>query len=82
MEAMMKKPNRWLFRIVAVLIATAVLYGLWQLLQPNGLPDGLASGNGRIEAIEIDIATKSAGRVEEILSRFQWGSPRMLSMIP
>ena len=64
---MMKKPNRWLFRIVAVLIATAVLYGLWQLLQPNGLPDGLASGNGRIEAIEIDIATKSAGRVEEIL---------------
>ena len=61
------KPNRWLYRAVAVLFAAAVAYGLWLFLQPEGMPAGLASGNGRIEAVEIDIATKTAGRVEEIL---------------
>jgi HlyD family secretion protein len=64
---MMKKPNHWLFRIAAAIVAAAILYGLWQFLQPEGLPEGLASGNGRIEAVEIDIATKTAGRVEDIL---------------
>lgn len=64
---MMKKPNHWLFRIAAAIAAAAILYGLWQFLQPEGLPEGLASGNGRIEAVEIDIATKTAGRVEDIL---------------
>ena len=63
----MKKPNRWLLRAAAALTAVVVLYGLWLVLQPKGLPAGLASGNGRIEAVEIDIATKTAGRVEEIL---------------
>lgn len=37
------------------------------MLQPRGLPAGFASGNGRIEAVEIDIAAKTAGRVREIL---------------
>ena len=64
---MMKTPNRWLFRVVIVIAAAAVLYGLWLFLQPKGLPAGLASGNGRIEAVEIDIATKTAGRVKDIL---------------
>ena len=39
----------------------------WQSLQKKDLPDGFASGNGRIEAVEIDIAAKTAGRVKEIL---------------
>lgn len=63
----MKKPKRWLLRIAAAIAVAALLYGLWQFLQPPGLPKGLASGNGRIEAVEIDIATKTAGRVEDIL---------------
>src|SRR5690606_30871064 len=32
------------------------------------LAEGLASGNGRVEAEEIDVAAKSAGRVLEILA--------------
>ncbi|HAB62901.1 MAG TPA: glycoside hydrolase family 43, partial [Pseudomonas sp.] len=36
-------------------------------LRPSGLGEGFASGNGRIEATEIDVATKSPGRVIEIL---------------
>lgn len=64
----MKKPNQWLFRIAAALLAGALLYGLWRFFQPEGLPEGLARGNGRIEAVEIDIATKTAGRVQKILA--------------
>lgn len=64
---MNRKANRWLYRVAAVLVAAAVLYGLWHILRPQGLPAGLASGNGRIEAVEIDIATKTAGRVRDIL---------------
>jgi HlyD family secretion protein len=42
-------------------------YLAWQWLRPQPLPPGIASANGRIEATEIDIATKIAGRVKEIM---------------
>src|SRR5690606_19454446 len=38
----------------------------WYGLRPDGLGEGFASGNGRIEATELDVATKLAGRVAEI----------------
>lgn len=41
----------------------------WQKLGGDNLPPGFASGNGRIEAVEIDIATKTPGRIQEILFR-------------
>jgi HlyD family secretion protein len=44
------------------LLAAAGLYG-YRAMQGQGLPDGFASGNGRIEASEIDVATKYAARV-------------------
>ena len=44
--------------LAIIAIACGGLYA-WQELKPGGLPDGIASGNGRIEAVEIDIATKS-----------------------
>lgn len=57
----------WISRIgLAVLVGSAV-FGVWRALQHEGLPEGFAGSNGRIEAVEIDVATKSAGRVEEIL---------------
>ncbi|KAK0329892.1 hypothetical protein LTR94_034926, partial [Friedmanniomyces endolithicus] len=34
---------------------------------PKGTPEGFITGNGRIEAVEIDISAKSPGRVAEIL---------------
>ncbi|SHF34367.1 HlyD family secretion protein [Modicisalibacter ilicicola DSM 19980] len=57
--------------IVRLLIAIA-LVGLaallaWQMLKPQGLPEGFSSGNGRIEATEIDVATKLPGRLMEVL---------------
>lgn len=39
----------------------------WTRLQPPGLPPGMASGNGRIEATDVDIATKASGRLKDVL---------------
>lgn len=57
--------------LIVVLSGMAILVAIaaWWLLRPAGLPVGMVAGNGRIEATEIDIATKTAGRVVEILAR-------------
>lgn len=59
--------NRWVRLVALVLVAAAAILlwnGLWR---EDGLPEGFASGNGRIEAIEIDIAAKAPGRVADVL---------------
>ena len=56
-----------LLRAGAALVLAAAAYLIWQSLTNGGLPDGFAGGNGRIEAVEIDIAAKLPGRVQEIL---------------
>ncbi|MGN5594349.1 HlyD family secretion protein [Stutzerimonas nitrititolerans] len=55
---------RRILMIAAVLAVVALL--AWLEMRPSGLGEGFASGNGRIEATEIDVATKLAGRVVEI----------------
>jgi HlyD family secretion protein len=63
--------RRWWLRLV---VALAIIgggagggYYWWQHLQAQ-LPAGIAFGNGRLEADEIDIDTKYAGRIAEILA--------------
>jgi HlyD family secretion protein len=52
----------------AILLVTAAgAFLLWGPLREKGLGEGFVSGNGRIEATEIAVATKLAGRVEEIM---------------
>src|SRR5690349_8182199 len=58
--------QRWLVGVVTLALAGAA-YFYWHHLTVDTLPEGIASGNGRIEAVEIDIATKAPGRVKEIL---------------
>ncbi|TAI66366.1 biotin/lipoyl-binding protein [Bradyrhizobium sp. Leo170] len=65
---MTKGRNRWLIVLLAVLLAAGGYYA-WQNFANDSLPPGIASGNGRIEAVEIDIATKTPGRIQEILVR-------------
>ncbi|MFJ5446362.1 HlyD family secretion protein [Methylobacillus methanolivorans] len=52
--------------VIIAALAAAGFYA-WQAMSSNSHPEGFASGNGRIEAIEIDVATKLAGRVDDIL---------------
>lgn len=58
---------KWTIAIV-ILAAGAGAY-FWFGRRQNPLPEGLAAGNGRIEATEVDIATKLAGRLEAVLAR-------------
>lgn len=54
--------------ITVLILATGGAWMVWQQLQSPALPEGFASGNGRIEATEYDIATKYAGRVAEVVA--------------
>jgi len=56
---------RWLALAVLILAAAGAGYAYWRNLPPP-LPPGLAYGNGRIEADEIDISAKFAGRIAEL----------------
>jgi len=52
--------------VAIVLILAGGAYYAWQKVKPAGLPDGIARSNDRIEAVEIDVSTKIAGRIKEI----------------
>jgi HlyD family secretion protein len=61
------QPKNWRrIIIIAALLIAAALGGFyaWKTLQPKNV--GFASGNGRIQATEIDVAAKLAGRVTDI----------------
>ena len=52
--------------LAAVAVIAAGAYYAYLRWQPEGLPQGLSSSNGRIEAVEIDVAAKTAGRIDTI----------------
>ncbi len=62
--------SRWTaLGILAIVIIGACGGGAyWWHTRQIGLPLGIVSGNGRIEADEIDIDTKFAGRIAEMLA--------------
>ncbi|TSJ60185.1 HlyD family efflux transporter periplasmic adaptor subunit [Starkeya sp. 3C] len=62
----MKSPKNWILAVICAALIAGAYYG-WRLYAGTGLPAGIASGNGRIEATEIDVSTKASGRIREIL---------------
>lgn len=64
---MNSKTRPWLLIALVAVIAGGG-YFAWQRLGATGLPPGIAGGNGRIEAVEIDVSTRIAGRLREILA--------------
>lgn len=64
-----RKTNWWLRPLLLLLVILAGAGGTyywWQKLHPP-LPPGIAFGNGRLEANEINIDTKYAARISEIM---------------
>ncbi|MFP6789957.1 MAG: efflux RND transporter periplasmic adaptor subunit [Thalassolituus sp.] len=59
----MKIIVRLLLLIATVSIATLV----WWQLTPDGLPSDIISTNGRLEANQVEIASKTAGRIKNVL---------------
>lgn len=60
--------SKWITPLViGFIIVGGVL--IWKYSQTPELPPGFASGNGRIEATEYDIASRRSARVIEILAK-------------
>jgi HlyD family secretion protein len=56
----------WVVLVAGAATAAFVGYQYWRSLQ-SSLPDGIASGNGRVEAKLVDVAAKEPLRVKAIL---------------
>lgn len=61
-----KKRLLWALVITVIVVAA---WNAWRYLGVDSEDGNIARGNGRIEAVEIDIAAKTPGRVSEILVR-------------
>jgi len=62
-----KRLVKRLVAIVAVLVLAIGGAQAWKLSRQQGPGPGFVSGNGRIEAVEVDIATRLPGRVVDVL---------------
>jgi HlyD family secretion protein len=63
------KARRYLKPALGVLLLAVIAiaaYLIWQHFRVKGLGEGFASGNGRIEAVELDVAAKAPGRISEM----------------
>jgi HlyD family secretion protein len=62
---MAKKDLNKIILVVAVVVVAFIGYKIWKS-QQFALPDGIASGNGRLESKLVDISVKEPLRVKEI----------------
>ena len=64
------KINRYVVIVAAAVVlvgGAAAGYVAWKQYEASALPAGIVSINGRVEATQVDISTKIAGRVIEIV---------------
>lgn len=64
--SMNQNSSRLFAGALLVLLAGAGGFGYWKSLHDR-LPEGLGMGNGRLEATEVQIASKTPGRLAEVL---------------
>jgi len=58
-------------KLILITVAIAVAGGgvvAWLILSKPALPPGFAASNGRLEAKQVDVATKYQGRIAEVLA--------------
>lgn len=63
----MKYPIKKIIPFAIAAVVALAAYFVWDTMSQRGPGPGFISGNGRIEATEIDIAAKLPGRVKEVL---------------
>ncbi|AHY44735.1 MULTISPECIES: HlyD family secretion protein [Pseudomonadaceae] len=63
---MKPQQKKTLIHTASAVALAAVAALVWLELRPSGLGSGFASANGRIEATEVDVAAKLAGRLLQI----------------
>jgi HlyD family secretion protein len=58
-------------KLILIIVAVIVVGGgavAWIILSKPTLPPGFAGGNGRLEATEVNVSTKYAGRIKDVLA--------------
>jgi HlyD family secretion protein len=60
-----KKTIKWIAVAAGVAVVAVIGIGFW-IKKRNALPEGIASGNGRIEGTLVDVAAKEPLRVKQI----------------
>lgn len=69
----LKLSGKRLTRLIVIAAAVVILgIAAWYFLKPPAVPDGLAYGNGRLEATETAIASKIQGKLIDV--RFREGA--------
>ncbi|MET3600208.1 HlyD family secretion protein [Martelella mangrovi] len=63
----MKTRLKWF--VVAILVVGGAGWFIWQQASTSDMPEGIARGNGRLEAVDIDVAAKTGGRIEAVFPR-------------
>jgi HlyD family secretion protein len=67
LKNMSKKTRRWtIVGLIVVTVAAIIGFKYWKAKRAE-LPEGIVSGNGRLEAKLVDVAAKEPLRVKEIL---------------
>lgn len=61
-----KSPSRLYIIPLLIVLLAAGGFGYWKSLQDR-LPEGLYEANGRLEATEVQVATKHSGRLAQVL---------------
>jgi HlyD family secretion protein len=64
----MKKFLRRVLLVGIAGVAGFAAYQAWKLAHQSPLPEGIVSGNGRIESVQVDVAAKYGGRIKDILA--------------
>jgi HlyD family secretion protein len=62
------RARQWVIAVLVVALAAGAAGYYWYEINRNRLPDGIVSTNGRLEAEQIEVATKLAGRIAEVLA--------------
>lgn len=66
---MTQKQKKWFIIVIGTMIVGFLAVTAWKQFFGDTQDKNLARSNGRIEAVEIDIAAKTAGRLKDILVR-------------
>lgn len=68
MHMTLKYFSRW-YLLIGILFLVSVGIYIWQYYQQPQGSESFASGNGRIEATSVNVATKTSGRIIDLLVR-------------
>src|SRR5262245_12198656 len=65
-KLMSKRALKWIIPALAVVVIAILGFKYWSS-RKNALPEGIVSGNGRIEGKLVDVAAKEPLRVDKVL---------------